>query len=150
MMLGDFTIYHCSSLHMDQYSPPVLESGCRYLKSVVKFFFSCFLLVFTIFFFRLLQGLAASSDWTFVFPGFLFASFFLLLKVHVFFVQEVKFKTYVCSFSKYIYSMSQVFKEVNVFFWKEKKEFMWILASNWEYSYQPASSSLSPYFLYFL
>lgn len=85
MMLGDFTIYHCSSLQMDQYPPPVLKSGCRYSKSVVKFFFSCFVLFFVIFSFRLLQGLAASSDWTFVFPCFLFCFFTLLLKVHMFF-----------------------------------------------------------------
>lgn len=65
------------------------------------------------------------------------------------FVQEVQFESPVCGFSKYIYSVSQVLKE---HFPLKKKRFMYVLASNWEYSFQPASSFVLVIvlFIYFL
>lgn len=47
----------------------------------------------------------------------LILSLFFALKGYMsFFVQEMKFEDFVCSFSKYIYSVSLVFKELDDFF----------------------------------
>lgn len=111
--------YCCSNLQMDQYPSPVHESGCRYLRSVVKFvhfLFCCF------FSYRLLWGRTAGSNWTQC-KTFYFVVFYVFCfkRYMCFFLyRKLSLKPMSVVFSKYIYSMSQVFREINIFFRKKK------------------------------
>lgn len=102
--------------------PAVLESGCRYLKSVVKFVY-----FFSLCFFLCVPG-SRSSQWLnlqcqdyFFCPFIFFVIYYFAFKVHFFLYRTLSLKPMTVVFSKHIYSVSQVFKRTKHFLKKRNK-----------------------------